>query len=105
VGEVLVRRAWRRTVPLAALVGLVFAAPAAADLSGLGAETAVGVNATGEACRIRVTEEDAGRGYQRLSLFCDGWSAPSGTLHRFRAPRDYMPARLLTDSTFQRGYE
>ena len=99
-------RAWLvwRLAP-AALVWLALAVPAVADVTGVGTEVPVGVNATGEACRLRVTEEDPARGYQRLSLFCDGWSSPSGTLHRFRAAREYTPARLLTDSTFQKGYE
>ena len=78
---------------------------AAADLQGVGNEAAVGANGTGEACRLRVVQDEPGRGSQRLSFYCDGWSTPSGTLFRFRVSREFTPERILTDSTFQRGYE
>jgi CHAT domain-containing protein len=89
----------------ALLLGLGWAAPAVADLQGVGTEAAVGANGTGEACRVRVVQEDAVRASQRLQLYCDGWSVSSGTLFRFRVSREFTPERILTDSTFQRGYE
>jgi CHAT domain-containing protein len=103
VGEVLVIQLG--VTGLAALLWLVSAAPASADLRGIGSEASVGANGTGEACRLRVVGEDAGRGSQRLHLHCDGWSVASGTLFRFRASRELTPERLLTDSIFQKSYE
>src|SRR5258705_3600914 len=90
---------------LATLLWLAAPAPAAADLSSVGGEAAVGVTGTGEACRVRLVQDDAARGLQRFNLYCDGWTGASGTLFRFRVSREFTPERLLTDSTFQRGYE
>jgi CHAT domain-containing protein len=104
VGEVLVS-ARAGLLVAALLLGPAWATPAIADLHGVGSEAAVGANGTGEACRVRVVQEDAARGSQRLQLYCDGWSVASGTLFRFRVSREFTPERLLTDSTFQRGYE
>ena len=84
---------------------LVAAMPAAAQLQGVGSEAALGVNGTGEQCRARVVGDEPARGVTRLSVYCDGWRAPSGTLLRFRVSREFTPERLLTDSAFQRGYE
>jgi len=92
------------TLVLVALL-LAWASPAAADLQGVGSEAAVGPNGTGEACRLRVITDEAGRGSQRLHFYCDGWSVSSGTLFRFRVSKEFTPERILTDSTFQRGYE
>jgi CHAT domain-containing protein len=93
-------------LPLALLVVLfVGAVPAAADLQGVGSEAAVGANGTGEACRLRVISDEPGRGSQRLHFYCDGWTASSGTLFRFRVSRETTAEKLLTDSSFQRGYE
>jgi len=78
---------------------------AAAQLQGVGSEAAIGANGTGEACRVRVTQDDAARGLTRLVVLCDGWRAPSGALLHFRVARDTTPERLLTDSAFQRSYE
>ncbi len=71
----------------------------------MGGEAAVGANGTGEACRVRLVQDDTARGLQRFNLYCDGWTVASGTLFRFRVSREFTPERLLTDSTFQRGYE
>jgi CHAT domain-containing protein len=103
VGEVLV--SVRAGLGATLVLGLLWATPAVAELQGVGSEAAVGANGTGEACRVRVVQEDAARGSQRLQLYCDGWSVASGTLFRFRVSREFTPERLLTDSTFQRGYE
>ena len=84
---------------------LAWASPAAADLTGVGSEAAVGANGTGEACRLRVITDEPGRGAQRLNFYCDGWSVASGSLFRFRVSREFTPERILSDSTFQRGYE
>jgi CHAT domain-containing protein len=94
-----------RALVLAVFLGLAWAATAAADLQGVGAEAAVGPNGTGEACRLRVVQDEPGRGSQRLNFYCDGWSVPSGVLFRFRVSQDFTPEKILTDSTFQRAYE
>ena len=94
-----------RLFMLAALLGLITPAPAAADLTAVGGEAPVGANGTGETCRLRLVQDDAARGLQRFNLYCDGWTVPSGTLFRFRVSREFTAERLLTDSAFQRGYE
>jgi len=88
-----------------ALLALAWPAVAAADLSGAGTEVSVGPNGTGEACTLRVIQDDAARGSQRLQFYCDGWSVSSGTLFRFRVSRETTVDKLLTDSNFQRAYE
>jgi hypothetical protein len=84
---------------------LAWASPAAADLQGVRSEAAVGPNGTGEACRLRVITDEPGRGAQHLNVYCDGWSVASGSLFRFRVSKELTPERILTDSTFQRGYD
>ena len=49
--------------------------------------------------------DEPGRGAQRLNFYCDGWSVASASLFRFRVSKEFTPERILTDSTFQRGYE
>jgi CHAT domain-containing protein len=93
------------TLAALAILAFVIPAPATADLSSVGGEAAVGVNGTGEACRVRFVQDDTARGFQRYNLYCDGWTVASGTLFRFRVSREFTAERLLTDSTFQRGYE
>jgi CHAT domain-containing protein len=87
------------------LLLLYLSGSAAAQLEAVGSEAAIGANGTGEQCRARVVHDDASRGLTRLQVYCDGWRASSGTLFRFRAPRDLTPTKLLTDGAFQRGYE
>jgi CHAT domain-containing protein/tetratricopeptide (TPR) repeat protein len=94
-----------RLFVIVAVLCLVPAGVGAADLKGVGSEAAVGANATGEACRIRVVHEEPARGSQRLHLYCDGWSVSSGTLFRFRVGRDTTAERLLIDSQFQKSYD
>jgi len=94
-----------RGLLVVALLTLAWPASAAADLSGVGSEVSVGPNGTGEACKLRVIQDDAGRGTQRLHFYCDGWSVSSGTLFRFRVARETTVDKLLTDSSFQRSYE
>ena len=90
----------------AVLLVLSSVSPAAGQsLQGVGSEAAIGANGTGEQCRVRVALDDASRGLTRLTVLCDGWRVPSGSLFQFRVTRDTTPARLLTDSTFQKGYE
>ena len=96
---------WLITLATVAGLALLAPAPATADLSSVGGEAAVGTNGTGEACRVRYVQDDTARGFQRFNLYCDGWTVASGTLFRFRVSREFTPDRLLTDSTFQRGYE
>jgi CHAT domain-containing protein len=77
------------------------AAGAADSLVALGDELAVGKNRTGETCRLRLVESrsDFG-GYRRYSLFCEGWTQPSGEITRFMVPMGYTPNKLLTDSAW-----
>jgi CHAT domain-containing protein len=85
---------------------LSFTAPVSGQsLRAVGSEAAIGANGTGEQCRVRVFSEDASRGLTRLSVLCDGWRVPSGTLLQFKVARDTTPSRLLTDSAFQKSYE
>jgi CHAT domain-containing protein len=66
----------------------------------LGDEAVVGQNATGEACRLRLVQERAeALNYQRYSLYCEGWSSPSGEIRKFATARDTSTDKLLTDST------
>ena len=87
------------------MVALMAWPAAAQSLSGVGSEAAIGTNATGEACRARVIQDDAARGLTRLAVLCEGWRAPSGWLLHFKVARDTTPARLLTDSAFQKSYD
>jgi hypothetical protein len=107
LGRILGKKGVRRVFALGSMLALALAlaGPAIAELQGVGSEVPVGVNATGEPCRLRVVQEEPARGYQRSSLYCEGWSASSGTLQRFRVSREYTPERLLTHSAFQKGYE
>ena len=83
----------RRVAWLAVSGALLWLAPAAAvELKGIGSEAPVGANATGEACRLRVVQEEPAKGTQRLNLYCDGWSVPSGTLFRFRVSAGRPPS-------------
>ena len=50
----------------------------------MGDELAVGKNRTGEACRLKLTVVREDNGFRRFSLFCDGWTQPSGDVWRFR---------------------
>lgn len=92
---------------LAVLAGaLGLALPVAAKgLDKVGDEAPVGTNATGEHCRVRLTriikEPIDYHGYQ---VYCEGWTASSGEITRFRI-RDATPEKLLTDSPWQKRYE
>ncbi|HTY76643.1 MAG TPA: CHAT domain-containing tetratricopeptide repeat protein [Candidatus Bathyarchaeia archaeon] len=106
----MVARSLRRALVIAALVlagGLAAAAPArAADaLVAVGDELAVGKNRTGETCRLRLVESrtDLG-GYTRYSLFCEGWTQPSGEIRRFGVAQGYTVDRLLTDSNYEKSF-
>ena len=93
---------------LVLLAGALPFAPAVAaqGLDKVGDEAPVGKNATGEDCRVRlvqVVKEPVD--YQRFSVFCDGWLAPSGEITRFRVAKGYTLDRLLTDSAWQKRWE
>src|SRR5262245_66506870 len=98
-----------RVVAVAALFlgcGLTPSGPAqAADaLVAVGDELAVGKNRTGETCKLRLVESrsDLG-GYTRYSLFCEGWTLPSGEIRRFGVNQGYTVEKLLTDSKIGRA--
>ena len=81
-----------------------------ADLKEVGDEAPIGKNRTEEACRLRLVQErgaqaanDANR-YQRYSLFCEGWTQPSGEIRRFRARKEFPPARLVSESGWQQDF-
>ncbi len=79
---------------------------AAADvLTTVGDELGVGKNRTGEACRLKLVETrtDLG-GYRRYSLFCDGWTQPSGEIRSFGVSKGYQVDKLLTDSGFEKSF-
>lgn len=74
-------------------------ARAADALSAVGDELAVGRNRTGEACRLKLVDSRADfGGYRRYSLYCDGWTQPSGEIISFGISRGYQLDRLMTDS-------
>jgi len=82
-----------------------------ADLTEVGDEVPIGKNRTEEACRLRLVQERDARAagganrYQRYGLFCEGWSQSSGEIRRFRARREFPPARLVGESGWQRDFE
>ncbi|MDP2626594.1 MAG: CHAT domain-containing tetratricopeptide repeat protein [Candidatus Rokubacteria bacterium] len=76
-----------------------------AELKRVGDEIAAGKNATGEECRLRlVFSSKETPPAQRLSLYCEGWNAPSGEISRFRASSELPPERLLADSPWQKQF-
>jgi CHAT domain-containing protein len=87
------------TSPVPDLRSPALAADAPALLKKVGDEIQVGANRTGEPCRLRLLRESPS---ERYGLFCDGWSAASGLLARFKASRDLPPDRLLTDSPYRK---
>src|ERR1700730_5734583 len=78
---------------------------AADALVAVGDELAVGKNRTGETCRLRLVESrsDLG-GYTRYSLFCEGWTQPSGEIRRFGVRQGYQVDKLLTESNWEKSY-
>ena len=92
------------------LIALVAGAPAragAADaLVAVGDELAVGKNRTGEACRIKLVDSRAEfGGLRRYSLFCDGWTQPSGEILSYGASKGYTLEKILTDSGWAKNLE
>ena len=99
-----------RVFALASLLAMLgWAAPgplhAADALVALGDELAVGKNRTGETCKLRLVESrsDLG-GYTRYSLFCEGWTQPSGEIRRFGVAQGYSVDKLLTDSAWEKSF-
>jgi CHAT domain-containing protein len=90
---------------LAGAMSGIGSAAAAQALVSVGDELAVGKNRTGETCKLRLVESrsDLG-GYTRYSLFCEGWTQPSGDIRRFGVARDYTVEKLLTDSQWEKNY-
>jgi CHAT domain-containing protein len=101
VGEILVRRG---ALLAGAALGVLLAAGAAhaqrarVELKEPGDEAAVGANATGEPCRIRLL-----RG-QRYGLFCEGWRVQSGELRRSRPESDVTATALLEEEAWPRDW-
>ena len=91
---------------LAGILVLAAAAPVAgAPLEEIGDEVAAGKNATGEECRLRLMVNARDRiEYRRYNLYCEGWSAASGEIGRFRAGRDTTPEKLLTEGLWHRRW-
>ena len=95
-------------VALLLAAGLPALPPSAAAqvLDKVGDEAPIGKNATGEDCRVRlvqIVKEPAD--FQRYSVYCEGWTAPSGELSRLRAGPQFPPERMLTDSQWQKRWE
>ena len=91
-----------------ALAGLALAPPpvTGADLRTVGDEAAVGKNAVGEECRMRLTEARGDQlRYHRYAIFCEGWTQPSGSLKHFVTGSSFPPEKIMVDRTFQRQYE
>ena len=82
------------------------ASPARAQLpSKVGDEIAVGTNATGEACRLRmIFDSKDAIAFQRFFLFCQGWTTPSGDLARFRVSREYTAERIVDESGWSKRF-
>jgi hypothetical protein len=106
----MVSKSLYRAFLLAALVTMLgWPAPgpvhAADALVAVGDELAVGKNRTGETCKLRLVEtrSDLG-GYTRYSLFCEGWTQPSGEIRRFGVAQGYTVEKLLTDSAWEKSY-
>src|ERR1700694_1039720 len=106
----MVTKSLYRVIALAGFLttlGLPAPGPArAADaLVAVGDELAVGKNRTGETCRLRLVESrsDLG-GYTRYSLFCEGWTQPSGEIRRFGVRQGYQVDKLLTESNWEKSY-
>jgi hypothetical protein len=92
---------------LLAVLGCPAPGPAhgADALVAVGDELAVGKNRTGESCKLRLVESrsDLG-GYTRYSLFCEGWTQPSGEIRRFGVAQGYSVDKLLTDSAWEKSF-
>src|SRR2546427_1082374 len=92
-------------IPIALVAGAPSRARAADALVAVGDELAVGKNRTGETCKLRLVESrsDLG-GYTRYSLFCEGWTQPSGEIRRFGVSQAYTVEKLLTDSAWEKSF-
>ncbi|HEY0522043.1 MAG TPA: CHAT domain-containing tetratricopeptide repeat protein [Stellaceae bacterium] len=92
---------------LAATAAAVAVAPAARAASlpeAVGDEVAIGKNAAGEPCRLRLEfQKPEQEGLTRYALYCQGWNLPSGQLRRFASRR--AAAELLRESGYQKALE
>jgi CHAT domain-containing protein len=70
----------------------------------VGDELAVGKNRTGEGCRLKFVTFRADNGFRRFSLYCDGWTQPSGDVWSFNVPKGYAVDKLLTDSVWEKNF-
>ena len=70
----------------------------------VGDELAVGKNRTGEACRLKLVVVRTDSGFRRFSLYCDGWTQPSGEIRTFGVAKGYTLDKLLTDSSWEKSF-
>jgi CHAT domain-containing protein len=90
---------------LAALASGVAGTALAADpFVSVGDELAVGKNRTDEACRIRLVGIRADTGFRGFSLYCDGWTQPSGGIWTFNTGKGFTLDKLLTDSVWEKNF-
>ena len=97
---------WVAAAAFLAALALPAAGPAlAADpFVSVGDELAVGKNRTGEACRLKLVGIRTETGFRRFSLFCEGWTQPSGDVWTFKVGKGYALDKLLTDSVWQKNF-
>lgn len=97
---------WATAVAFLAALAPGVAGPAlAADpFVSVGDELAVGTNRTGEACRLKLTGIRTDTGFRRFSLYCDGWTQPSGGVWTFNVGKGFALDKLLTDSVWERDF-
>jgi len=97
---------WAAAAGILATLALSAAWPAlAADpFVSVGDELAVGTNRTGEACRLKLVGVRADTGFRRFSLYCAGWTQPSGDVWTFNVVKGYAVDKLLTDSQWEKNF-
>jgi CHAT domain-containing protein len=97
---------WAAAATFFAALALSAAGPAlAADpFVSVGDELAVGKNRTGEACRLKLVGVRADTGFRGFSLYCDGWTQPSGSIWTFNIGKGFALDKLLTDSIWEKNF-
>ena len=97
---------WAASLAVFALAhqGAAGHALAAGPFVSVGDELAVGKNRTGEACRLKLIAVREENGFRRFSLFCDGWTQPSGDLWSFNAGKGFALDKFMTDSVWEKNF-
>src|SRR6185369_1649064 len=95
--------------PGAALAAVLSLQPAAShaesQLTQIGQEVALGSNLNDEACRLRLTGTAPNEFDRRnYSMFCEGWTRPSGTMASFKV-RSLTPKDFLTSGNIAEQIE